>query len=59
MRLLEQLKDVMDEIEATDEWAHNFVEALIIRKEERPDAQLSGPQFKKLCEIHTKYCHGK
>jgi len=58
MKLLDQLKDHMDEIERKDAWAFTFVENLLIQKEENPDKQLTGKQFTKLCEIHTKYCNG-
>ena len=58
MKLLDQLKEHLDEIEQKDAWAHGFVEKLLIQKEECPDKPLTGKQFTKLCEIHTKYCNG-
>lgn len=58
MKLLEQLKDYMDEIEKDDSWAFGFVQSILIQKEEDPDKPLTGKQFTKLCEIHTKYCGG-
>lgn len=58
MKLLDQLKDHIDEIEKDDDWAHGFIQSLLIQKETDPDKQLTGKQFTKLCEIHTKYCGG-
>lgn len=59
MKLLNQLKLVLSEIEENDEWEYEFVQNLIIRKEENPSITLTKKQFKKLCQIHTKYCHGR
>jgi hypothetical protein len=57
MRLIDQLKEHMDDMEESDNWAFNFVTRIAIQKEEQPDKQLTGPQFTKLCEIHSKYCN--
>lgn len=57
MRLLDQLKEHMDDMEERNNWAFNFVTKITIQKEEDPDKPLTGPQFTKLCEIHSKYCN--
>lgn len=61
MRLLDQLRDELPRIESENDWEHQFVEGLIIELEEGRDFSksgrpLTGRQFKKLCEIHTRYC---
>ncbi len=56
MKLIDQLTEYMGEIERKDDWAFNFIESIKIKKEEDPNKKLTGAQFKKLCEIHTKYC---
>ena len=60
MRMLDNLKEVLDDIEAEDEWAHQFVQDLLIRQEEAAAAKtqfkLSPKQFNKLVEIHDRWC---
>ena len=58
MRLLDQLKEHLPDMEEKDNWAYRFVENLIILKEEHPDQKLTGPQFKKLCEIQVNIAIG-
>lgn len=48
----------MEDIELEDEWAFKFIQSIMIQKEEYPDKPLTGKQFTKLCEFHTKYCGG-
>ena len=55
MRMLEELKEKLDDID--NEWEHDFVENIMTKKEEDPDYKLSGKQFSKLADIHTKYCY--
>lgn len=57
MRMLDNLKAIMDELEKEDEWAHEFVTDILIKKEENPSHQLTKKQFNKLVEIHDKYFH--
>ena len=57
MRLLDQLKEKMDEIEEDDDYAFRFIQSIMIQKEEKPDKPLTGKQFKLLCKFHTKYCN--
>lgn len=59
MRLLNQLKEHLDEIEKEDDYAHRFITDMIIRKEENPDYKLNRKQFKFLLRIHTQYCGGR
>ena len=55
MRMLDDLKTVLDDIEAKDEWAYNFVTGIMERRENKPDYALSGKQFEKLNEIHRRF----
>ena len=55
MRMLDDLKTVLDDIEASDEWAYNFVTDIMERKENDPDYKLSGKQFEKLNEVHRRF----
>lgn len=56
MRMLDDLRDVLEEIAAQSDWEHRFVQDILIRKEECPEIKLTGAQFNKLVEIHNKYC---
>lgn len=58
MRMLEDLKEAFEFSQPEDEWAYNFVQDMLIKKEENPDFKLSKKQFAKLNEIHQKYCKG-
>lgn len=55
MKMLDDLKDALDEIEREDEWAANFVSDILERKESVPDYKLSGKQFEKLNQIHQRF----
>lgn len=62
MRLLDQLKEFMGEIERKDDYAFKFIEKMTIRSEENPDfglKNMSKPQVKYLLGLHTKYCGGR
>ncbi len=52
--MLNDLKEVLEEIEKQNDWEHRFVENMLILKEQ--GKKLSGPQFKTLSGIHDKYC---
>lgn len=52
------LRNVLDEIERSDDWAYRFVTDILERRENNPDYKLSPKQFKKLDEIHQKYVKG-
>ena len=54
--MLDALKKNLDEIEDFDPWAHEFVEDLLIRREEGRLGKLTDKQFMKLLEIHERYC---
>ena len=56
MIMLDQLKEVIEEIEIKNAWEYNFVQSLLIQKELHPDEKLSGKQFNILVKIHEKYC---
>lgn len=55
MKMLDDLKDAIDEIEREDEWAANFVSDILERKKAAPDYKLSGKQFEKLNQIHQRF----
>lgn len=56
MPMLDNLKDVLDEIEEHNDWEHKFVTDLLIRREEGKLEKLTDKQFMKLLDIHEKYC---
>lgn len=57
MRLLEALREHLDEIEAAEPNAHEFVERLLVEYEETGAApMLSGKQFGWLNDLHARYC---
>lgn len=56
MRMLDQLNEHMEEIAVKDEWAYDFITKIKIQKEEDPTKKLTTKQFKKLIELHNKYC---
>lgn len=58
MRMLEGLKEVMDEIEIQNEWEFNFVSKILIQAEEHPQKKLTSKQFNCLLRIYDKYCKG-
>lgn len=53
--MLDDLKDALDDIEHSDEWAHRFVSDILERKETMPDYKLSAKQFEKLNQIHQRF----
>lgn len=55
-QMLDGLKTKLNEIEEADAWAHKFVEDLLVRREEGKLGKLTDKQFKKLLEIHERYC---
>jgi len=55
-RLLDPLKEKLDEIEEKNEWEHNFVQDLLIRSEEGRLGKLTDKQFMCLVKIHDRYC---
>jgi len=57
--MLEDLKEVLDEIELQSDWDYNFVMNIVEYKERFPDRALSKKQFSKLDEVHQRYCYGK
>lgn len=57
-RMYDDLRDVLDEIERSDDWAYRFVTDILERREKDPNYKLSPKQFKKLDEIHQKYVKG-
>ena len=56
MRMLDNLKEVLDDIELSNEWEAKFLSGLIIKQEEGKLERLSDKQFKCLTRIHEKYC---
>ena len=54
MIMLDQLKEVMDDIERENNWAFTFIQDILIKKEEG-EYTLSKKQFNKLVEIHNEY----
>ena len=58
MKMLDDLKEVLDDIESSDDWAWRFVSDILERKESQPGYKLSGKQFEKLNQIHQKFVKG-
>lgn len=56
MRMLDNLKEVLDMIELQNEWEFTFVTDIIERKEQDENYTLSGKQFSILDRIHQTYC---
>ena len=54
MRMLDALKEVLDEIEQANDWEAKFVTDMIIRHEQ--GQKLTDKQFAKLVDVHEKYC---
>lgn len=54
MRMLENLKEVLDEIEQASDWESRFVTDMLIRHEQGD--KLTDKQFAKLVDIHEKFC---
>lgn len=55
-RMLANLRLELDSLAESDAWAHDFVQDLLIREEEGKLGKLTDKQFKKLLEIHERYC---
>ena len=56
--MLDNLKEVLDDIEQENDWEYNFVSDLLIKREEGRLGRLTDKQFMKLFDIHEKYCTG-
>ena len=56
MKMLDNLKEILDDLEKKDEWAHGFVQNLLIKQEEGKLGKLTLKQWNKLLEIHERYC---
>lgn len=56
MRMLKNLRDELDLIEAEDDWAYRFLSDLIERVEETPAYRLSDKQFLKVKQLHGRWC---
>lgn len=54
--MLDRLKEKLDEISECNDWEHSFVQDLLIRREEGKLGRLTDKQFKKLLDLHEKYC---
>ena len=55
--MIDNLKDVLDDIGMDNEWAHGFVQDLLIRREEGRLVRLRTSSSKKLVEITTSIAH--
>lgn len=53
MKMLTDLKQILDEIEQENDWEHRFIQDMLILKEE--GEKLKPGQFKILNNIHQKY----
>lgn len=56
MRMLDNLKEVIEGIEESNDWEHKFVSDLLIKQEQGNTEKLTDKQFAKLVDIHEKYC---
>lgn len=54
MRMLENLKEVLDEIDKANDWEAKFISDMLLLKEQ--GKKLTDKQFAKLVDIHEKYC---
>lgn len=57
MRMLDDLKEVLDEIELENDAHHKFIQNMLIQKEQFPDKKLTGPQYMYLNDLHEKYIY--
>lgn len=57
MRMLDDLKQpqALATLQRENEWAHGFVKNLLWQFERNPKYKLTGPQFKKLNEVHQQF----
>ena len=53
--MLDELKEIHDDIAKTNEWDASFIESVAIQKENTPDMKLSGKQFKIISSLYEKY----
>lgn len=58
MAMLDDLMEIIDELEVKDDFAYSFITNLKIRKENNPDRQMSGKEFKTLVDVHNRYYKG-
>lgn len=56
MRMLDNLKEILDEIEQASDWECGYVTDILVKMEEGKITRLSDKQFAKLVDIHEKYC---
>jgi hypothetical protein len=56
MRMLDNLKEVIEEIEESNDCEHRFVSDLLIKQDQGNTEKLTDKQFSKLVDIHEKYC---
>ena len=54
MRMLENLKEGLDEIEKSNDWEAKFTADMLVLHEE--GKRLTDKQFAKLVDVHEKYC---
>ena len=54
MRMLENLKEVLDDIEQANDWEAKFTSDMLMLSEQ--GNKLTNKQFSKLVDIHEKYC---
>ncbi len=59
MRMLDELKTRMHDIEIDNVNDFNFLQSIIIQREQYPDIQLSGKQFGYLISIHNRYTNAR
>lgn len=56
--LLDNLKEHLEDIESSWEWAHNFITDLMEKREKGRITKLTDQQFLWLTRIHDQYVHG-
>ena len=52
--MLDNLKEVLDEIEQTSDWEAKFTADMLVLHEQ--GKRLTDKQFAKLVDVHEKYC---
>jgi len=55
MRMLDNLKEVLEDIETENDEHHRFIQNMLIQKEQYPAKKLTKNQFKYLSDLHEKY----
>lgn len=58
MKMLDDLKEVIDDIETQNDWEYNFVNSMLAKKERNPKYEPSINEFNVLDRIHQKYVYG-